>query len=171
MENVGQYILERVEIIDAGSEGMAVGKSGEMIVFVPFAVPGDIVDVRIVKKRKRYAEGRIIRIHQYSDKRADAFCSHFGTCGGCRWQNMKYEEQLFYKRKQVTDSITRIGRITSPDILPILPSPSTTYYRNKLEYTFSNHRWLTDEDMKVDRSLPKTNDLGEHIKPERWNRD
>jgi 23S rRNA (uracil1939-C5)-methyltransferase len=169
MENVGQYILERVEIIDAGSEGMAVGKSGEMIVFVPFAVPGDIVDVRIVKKRKRYAEGRIIRIHQYSDKRADAFCSHFGTCGGCRWQNMKYEEQLFYKRKQVTDSITRIGRITSPDILPILPSPSTTYYRNKLEYTFSNHRWLTDEDMKVDSSLPHTNALGFHI-PQFWDK-
>lgn len=169
MEKEGQYILERVEIFDAGSEGMAVGKSGEMIVFVPFAVPGDIVDVRIVKKRKRYLEGRIIRIHQYSGKRTDAFCRHFGTCGGCRWQNMKYEEQLFYKRKQVIDGITRIGRIPEPEILPILPSPSTTFYRNKLEFTFSNHRWLTDDDMKEGSSLPHTNALGFHI-PQFWDK-
>jgi len=169
MEKEGQYILEGVEIIDAGSEGMAVGKSGEMIVFVPFAVPGDIVDVRIVKKRKRYVEGRIIRVHQFSGKRTDPFCSHFGTCGGCRWQNMKYEEQLFYKRKQVTDSITRIGRIATPEILPILPSPATTHYRNKLEFTFSNHRWLTDEDMKEGGNLPHTNALGFHI-PQFWDK-
>jgi 23S rRNA (uracil1939-C5)-methyltransferase len=165
----GPLILEKVEIVDAGSEGMAVGKSGEMVVFVPFAVPGDIVDVRIVKKRKRYAEGRIIRVHQYSDKRTDAFCSHFGTCGGCRWQNMRYEEQLFYKRKQVYDNLIRIGKVNNPEILPILPSPTTTHYRNKLEYTFSNHRWLTDEDKKGESLLPHTNALGFHI-PQFWDK-
>jgi len=165
----GPVVLERVEIIDAGSEGMAVAKVGEMVVFVPFVVPGDVVDIRIIKKKKSYAEGRAVRFHKYSELRTEPWCSHFGTCGGCRWQNMRYEEQLYFKRKQVTDSLERIGKLKEPHVLPILPSPTPTFYRNRLDYTFSNHRWLTDGDMKDGERLPHTNALGFHI-PQFWDK-
>jgi 23S rRNA (uracil1939-C5)-methyltransferase len=141
-ENVFEYI----EILDAGSEGKAIAKIGELVIFVPFVVPGDVVDIQLVRKKKSYLEGKAIRFHKYSEKRQDAFCEHFGICGGCRWQNMKYEEQLFYKQKQVKDAIQRIGKIENANIHPILPSPESMYYRNKLEYSFSNHRWLTTGD-------------------------
>jgi len=156
-------VYENVEITDAGSEGMAVGKIDEKIVFVPFVVPGDVVDVQITRRKKKYLEGKAIRFHQYSSKRVDPHCPHFGLCGGCRWQSMKYEEQLFYKQKQVFDSLTRIGKLTDPLILPILPSPKTRYYRNKLEFTFSNHRWLTDEDRNAEPGTTNTDALGFHI--------
>ncbi|MEI7663565.1 MAG: 23S rRNA (uracil(1939)-C(5))-methyltransferase RlmD [Bacteroidota bacterium] len=156
-------VYEKVEIIDAGAEGMAVGKINEKIIFVPFVVPGDVVDVQITRKKKKFLEGKAIHFHRYSSKRIDPHCSHFGLCGGCRWQSMKYEEQLYYKQKQVFDSFTRIGRLENPVILPILPSPRTTYYRNKLDFTFSNHRWLTDEDRDIAPELQSTNALGFHI--------
>ena len=156
-------IYENVEITDAGAEGMAVGKINEKIVFVPFVVPGDIVDVQITRKKKKYLEGKAVHFHQYSPKRTKPHCSHFGLCGGCRWQGMKYEEQLYYKQKQVFDSLTRIGKLQNPVILPILPSPVTKYYRNKLDYTFSNHRWLTDEDRNTDQGDTNTNALGFHV--------
>ena len=156
-------VYENVEIIDAGAEGMAVGKINEKVVFVPFVVPGDVADVQITRKKKKYLEGKAIHFHQYSSKRIEPHCSHFGLCGGCRWQNMKYEEQLYYKQKQVFDSLTRIGKLENPVILPILPSPKTRYYRNKLDYTFSNHRWLTDEDRNPDAESVNTNALGFHI--------
>ena len=156
-------IYENVEIIDAGAEGMAVGKINEKIVFVPFVVPGDVVDVQITRKKKKYLEGKAIHFHQFSTRRIEPHCSHFGLCGGCRWQNMKYEEQLFYKQKQVFESLTRIGKLENPVILPILPSPKTRYYRNKLDFTFSNHRWLTDEDRNVETGPTNTNALGFHI--------
>ena len=156
-------VYENVEIIDAGSEGMAIGKIDEKVVFVPFVVPGDVADVQITRKKKKYLEGKAIHFHQYSSKRIEPHCSHFGLCGGCRWQNMKYEEQLYYKQKQVYDSLTRIGKLENPAILPILPSPKTRYYRNKLDYTFSNHRWLTDEDRNPDAEAVNTNALGFHI--------
>ena len=95
-------VLENVEIIDAGSEGMGVGKVNDRVVFVPFVVPGDIVDVQVIRKKKNYLEGKVVRFHKYSDKRVEAHCTHFGLCGGCRWQNMKYGDQLFYKQKQVS---------------------------------------------------------------------
>lgn len=156
-------IFEKVEIIDAGAEGMAIGKINDKVVFVPFVVPGDVVDVQITRKKKRYLEGKAVRFHQYSAKRTDPHCSHFGLCGGCRWQGMKYEEQLFYKQKQVFDSLTRIGKIESPHILPIIPSQKTKYYRNKLDFTFSNHRWLTDEDRLAEPGTTDTNALGFHV--------
>lgn len=156
-------VFEGIEITDAGAEGMAVGKIGEKVVFVPFVVPGDIVDVQITRKKKRYLEGKAIHFHRYSSKRAEPYCAHFGLCGGCRWQGMKYEEQLFYKQKQVYDSLTRIGKQNNPVILPILPSPSVKYYRNKLDFTFSNHRWLTDEDREAGQRAANTNALGFHI--------
>ena len=156
-------IYENVEIIDAGAEGMAVGKINEKIVFVPFVVPGDVVDIQITRKKKKYLEGKAIRIHTFSPGRTEPHCRYFGLCGGCRWQGMKYEEQLFYKQKQVYDSFTRIGKLKDPEILPILPSTVTRYYRNKLDFTFSNHRWLTEEDMNSEHGTANTNALGFHI--------
>lgn len=156
-------LLENVTILDAGSEGKAVARVGEMVIFVPFAVPGDVVDVQVVAKKKKFFEGKIIRILQPSEKRINAFCSHFGTCGGCKWQIMSYEDQLFYKQKQVQDAFSRIGKFDFPSILPILASHSSTYYRNKLEYAFSNRRWLAAEDMQLPVEQRQTNALGFHI--------
>ncbi len=156
-------IYENVEIIDAGSEGKAVARVKDMVVFVPFVVPGDVVDIQITRKRRNYREGKAIRFHKYSEKRQEAFCSHFGTCGGCRWQNMQYAEQLKYKQKQVEDNIQRIGKIEDALVLPIIPSENDQFYRNKLEYTFSNHRWLTDEDKHDSERVADTNALGFHI--------
>ncbi len=156
-------IYENVEIIDAGAEGMAVGKINDKVVFVPFVVPGDVIDVQITRKKKKFLEGKAVHFHHYSPKRVEPHCSHFGLCGGCRWQGMKYEEQLYYKQKQVYESLTRIGRLENPVISPILPSPKTRYYRNKLDYTFSNHRWLTDEDRNVEPGTANTNALGFHV--------
>jgi 23S rRNA (uracil1939-C5)-methyltransferase len=156
-------IYENVEIIDAGSEGKAIARVNDMVIFVPFVVPGDIVDIEVIRNKKSYIEGKAIKVHHNSDKRTDPFCSHFGTCGGCRWQNMKYEDQLYYKHKQVVDNFTRIAKIDDPKILPILPSENTMYYRNKLEYTFSNHRWLTGYDLNHEPSQRNQNALGFHI--------
>jgi 23S rRNA (uracil1939-C5)-methyltransferase len=160
-----EKVFEQIEILDAGSEGKAIAKIGELVIFVPFVVPGDVVDIQLVRKKKSYLEGKAIRFHKYSEKRQEAFCEHFGTCGGCRWQNMKYDEQLFYKQKQIKDAIQRIGKIENATIHPILPSPESQYYRNKLEFSFSNHRWLTDDDKSEvgrvdDRGM---NALGFHI--------
>lgn len=154
-------VYENVTIIDAGSEGKAIARVNELVIFVPFVVPGDIIDIEVVRKKRSYIEGKAIRFHFYSEKRTPAFCSHFGVCGGCRWQSMKYTEQLYYKQKQVLDSFERIGKIPNPDILPILASEKTTCYRNKLEFTFSNHRWFTErvEGMITENS----NALGFHL--------
>ena len=160
-----EKVFEKITILDAGSEGKAIAKIGELVIFVPFVVPGDIVDIQLVRKKKSYLEGKAIRFHKYSEKRQNAFCEHFGTCGGCRWQNMKYEEQLFYKQKQVKDAIQRIGKIEDAKIHPILPSPDSIYYRNKLEYSFSNHRWLAAGDRKEGERVDDKgmNALGFHI--------
>jgi len=160
-----EKVFENITILDAGSEGKAIAKIGELVIFVPFVVPGDVVDIQLVRKKKSYLEGKAIRFHHYSENRQDAFCEHFGTCGGCRWQNMKYEKQLFYKQKQVKDAIQRIGKIENPNILPILSSPESRYYRNKLEYSFSNHRWLTSEDKSESGQVDENgmNALGFHI--------
>jgi 23S rRNA (uracil1939-C5)-methyltransferase len=160
-----EKVFENIEILDAGSEGKAIAKIGELVIFVPFVVPGDVVDIQLVRKKKSYLEGKAIRFHKYSEKRQEAFCEHFGTCGGCRWQNMKYDEQLFYKQKQVKDAIQRIGKIENALIHPILPSPESVYYRNKLEYSFSNHRWLMPGDRTEGQRVEDEgmNALGFHI--------
>lgn len=157
------YIIENLEILDAGAEGMAVGKVDDKVIFVPFVVPGDIVDVQIVKKHRRYLEGKAVRLIKPSPKRTEPQCSHFGLCGGCRWQGMRYEDQLYYKQKQVFDSLTRIGKLVDPVISPILPSPTTTYYRNKLEFTFSTHRWLTEADRQGEPGTADTRAVGFHV--------
>ena len=138
-------ILENITVIDASSDGQAVGRMDEVVIFIKDAVPGDVVDVQVTRKKNKFREGKAIKIHSYSDKRTDPVCSHFGTCGGCKWQNMKYESQLFYKQKQVTDALTRIAKIELPEIQQIIPSAKTYQYRNKLEFTFSNKKWLTIE--------------------------
>jgi len=156
-------LFENVEILDAGPEGKAVARAGNLVIFVPFVVPGDIVDIKITRKKRSYLEGRAVKFYKYSEKRESSFCEHFGTCGGCRWQNMKYGEQLIYKQKQVEDNIARIAKIENALILPILPSANTKFYRNKLEFTFSNRRWLTEEDRNSMTTVKEMNALGFHL--------
>ncbi len=158
-------ILKNIEITDAGSEGKAIAKVDEMVIFVPFVVPGDIVDLRIVKKKKSFAEAKAIKIHTYSDKRVKPLCVHSGICGGCKWQAMKYEEQLLYKQKQIVDNLQRIGKIDTSCISPIFPSANQYFYRNKLEYTFSSKRWLLEGEIseEIDHESINTNALGFHM--------
>ena len=156
-------LLENVEITDVAAEGKAIAKVDGMAVFVPFAVPGDIVDIQITRKKKSFAEGRVVRFEKYSDNRAVPFCEHFGVCGGCKWQNLPYEEQLKYKNNQVADNLERIGKVELPEINPILGAPKASFYRNKLEYTFSNKRWLTEAEISSEKEFTHKNAVGFHI--------
>ncbi|MDF9829568.1 23S rRNA (uracil1939-C5)-methyltransferase [Parabacteroides sp. PF5-6] len=155
-------LLEKVEITDIAAEGKAIAKVDEKVVFVPFVAPGDVVDIQITRKKNKYAEGRAVFFHTYSEQRSEPFCEHFGTCGGCKWQHIPYEEQIRHKHKQVIDNLTRIGKIEAEEVFPILGSERTTFYRNKLEYTFSNKRWLTEEQIKSGESFAMDG-LGFHI--------
>lgn len=155
-------LFEKVEIIDAGAEGKAVAKPDGKVVFVTGAVPGDVADLQVVKRKRNYLEAKPVHFHKFSDKRIDPICSHFGTCGGCKWQFLSYSDQLHYKQKQVIDNLTRIGHLTLPEINPILPSNETQYYRNKLEFTFSNKRWLTKDEIDSEKEIQR-NAVGFHI--------
>lgn len=155
-------ILEKVEITDAGSEGRAVGKYKNKVVFVPYAVPGDVADVEVLRQKSSFYLGRAVKFHELSDKRVDPVCRYFGVCGGCKWQNMSYNHQLFFKQKQVTDNLRRIGKVDTTGIRPILPSPEIFNYRNKLEYTFLNKRWLTTEEIGSGEEF-EMNGLGFHL--------
>lgn len=155
-------LLEKVEITDIAAEGKAIAKVDERVVFVPFVAPGDIVDIRITRKKNKYAEGKAVFFHSYSDKRTQPFCEHFGVCGGCKWQHIPYEDQIKYKHQQVIDNLSRIGKIELGEVFPILGSEKTVFYRNKLEYTFSNKRWLTEEQIRSDESFAMDG-LGFHI--------
>lgn len=156
-------LLENITITDVAAEGKAIARIDDLVVFVPFVAPGDVVDIQISKKKKSFAEGRAVKFHNYSDKRSEPFCSHFGICGGCKWQHLAYSEQVKYKQKQVVDSLTRIGKIELPEVSPILGSVKTDFYRNKLEYTFSNKRWLTDSERFSDEQFKDMDALGFHI--------
>ena len=156
-------LLENVRIIDVGAEGKAIARVNDMVVFTTHVVPGDLVDIQVTSKRKKYMEGRVTTIREYSTERQDAFCQHFGVCGGCKWQFLPYERQLFYKQKQVADQLRRIGHIELPEINPILGSAKTTYYRNKLEFSFSNKRWLTEKEIGTDFEINDMNALGFHV--------
>ena len=136
--------IEDVLIVDAGSEGMSVAKPEGRVVFIPFGVPGDVVDIEVFKRKKNFFEGRIVNFKQYSDKRVEPVCEHFGLCGGCKWQHLDYQWQIYFKQKQVKDNFDRIGKIEYPEIRPILGCEKQYFYRNKLEYAFSNRKWLTD---------------------------
>jgi 23S rRNA (uracil1939-C5)-methyltransferase len=136
-----QPILENVLITDIEAEGKAIARIDGMGLFVPFVVPGDIADIKVIKKKKNYAEGRVVEIKHYSEKRAELQCPHFGTCGGCRWQNLQYQFQLEAKQQQVRDNLERLGHVDCTQMQPICGSDKTFYYRNKLEYTFSTKAW------------------------------
>ena len=156
-------LLEKVTITGVAAEGKAIAKGNDYVVFVPYVAPGDVVDIQLTRKKSSYAEGRAVYFHEYSDKRAEPFCEHFGTCGGCKWQHLPYEEQLNYKHQQVVDSLTRIGKVDLGEVSPILGSEKTRFYRNKLEFTFSNKKWLTEEQIKSDMTFDNMNALGFHI--------
>lgn len=156
-------LYEGVEIIDIGAEGKAVGKIDDMIIFTTHVVPGDVVDLQVTKKRKRYMEARVVNIQSYAEDRQEAFCSHFGVCGGCKWQYLPYDKQLFYKQKQVVDQLQRLGQIELPEISPIIGSKKNIFYRNKLEFSFSNKRWLSYEEMDSQQEINNKNALGFHI--------
>lgn len=156
-------LLEQVTITDVAAEGKALARVDDMVVFVPYVVPGDVVDLQVKRKKHNYAEAVAVKFHECSPLRREPFCKHFGICGGCKWQCLEYEEQLRYKQKQVTDNLTRIGKIELPEISPILGSGQTREYRNKLEFTFSNKRWLTQEEVERDVRYDQMNAVGFHI--------
>jgi len=156
-------VLENVRITDIGAEGNAVARVDNLVVFVPMLIPGDVVDLRVIRKRKKYLEGIVIRVREYSPDRIEARCRHFGVCGGCKWQHLPYDMQLRYKEKQVRDNLTRIGKVELPVIHPIIGSEEVFHYRNKLEYTFSDKRWLTKEEVESDTEFQKEGALGFHI--------
>lgn len=156
-------ILEKVTITDVAAEGKALARVDDMVVFVPYAAPGDVVDIQLLRKRHNYAEGKILAFHEFAEERVKPFCEHFGICGGCKWQHLPYEAQIRYKHKQVIDNLTRIGKIKMEEILPILGSVHTRFYRNKLEYTFSNKKWLTEEQIQSGEQFDCMNGIGFHI--------
>ncbi|MEM6299713.1 MAG: 23S rRNA (uracil(1939)-C(5))-methyltransferase RlmD, partial [Bacteroidota bacterium] len=161
-------VLENIEIGEMVAEGKCIAKVEGMAVFVPRVAPGDVVDLRVVKQRKKYAEAEVITFHSRSPLRTEPFCTHFGTCGGCKWQHLPYDQQLVYKQKQVVDALERIGKVELPEIQTILPSNTTRYYRNKLEFTFSDSRWLTEEEVKSEGELDRRG-VGFHV-PRRFDR-
>ncbi len=156
-------VLEDVRIVGLAAEGKALAKVNDVVVFVPFVVPGDVVDLQVTRKRSNFMEARAISIKSYSQRRCLPVCSHFGFCGGCKWQNLPYEDQLEYKRQQVVDQLGRIAKVELPVIPPTLGSHKTEFYRNKLEFTFSNKRWRLPDEMLSDEQQLQTDALGFHI--------
>lgn len=156
-------IIEGLKITTLAAEGKAMGKHNDIVVFVPMTVPGDVVDVQIRSKRRRFMEGFVVNYVERSPLRAEPFCEHFGVCGGCKWQNLPYEEQLRFKHDQVRDQLQRIGKLELPEIAPTLASEKTTFYRNKLEFTFSDRRWMTSEEIAEGNELKDPEALGFHI--------
>lgn len=157
-------LIEGLEITTLAAEGKAMGRWNEQVVFVPMTVPGDVVDVQIRVKRRRFMEGFVVNYRKHSALRAEPFCAHFGVCGGCKWQNLPYAEQLRFKTEQVRDQLTRIGKIELPEIRPCLGSAETRYYRNKMEFTFADRRWMTYEEIAdAGREIAPEPALGFHI--------
>ncbi|RZS97003.1 23S rRNA (uracil1939-C5)-methyltransferase [Cecembia calidifontis] len=155
-------VVTNLKIERIAAEGKCVAHHEGKVVFVNNVAPGDVVDVRITKGKSSFMEGEAIAFHEYSKERVEPFCSHFGTCGGCKWQHINYELQKTYKRQQVLDQFTRIAKVAIPEVLPIIGSSHTQYYRNKLDFTFSNNRWLTREEINSGKSFER-NALGFHI--------
>lgn len=156
-------LLENITITDVAAEGKSMARVNDLVVFVPFTVPGDVVDLQVKKKKHSYCEAEVVRFVKYSDVRATPFCEHFGQCGGCKWQNLPYEEQLKAKQKQVFDQLSRIGKVELPEFRTILGSVQTTEYRNKLEFGCCNKRWLTKEQIATGTTFDNMNGIGFHI--------
>lgn len=156
-------LLKNVKIIDVAAEGQSLARVNDMVVFIPYGAPGDIADVKIDRKKKNYAEGHIDQMIKPSEVRCQPRCSHFTMCGGCRWQHLPYEYQLKCKQKQVTDNLERIAKVELPDISPIKGSNNIWAYRNKMEYTFSNKKWLTFDQLRSGEEFPDRDAAGFHI--------
>ena len=165
-----RQVFEHIEVVDAGSKGKTIGKAPDgRVIFMTNTVPGDVVDVQTTKKRKAFFEGKAIKFHSYSGKRITPKCEHFGVCGGCKWQHMGYEHQLFYKQKEVENNLRRIGHLDLPEISPILGAEAQYFYRNKMEFSFSDSRWLSLEEIQSDIEIDDKNALGFHI-PGMWDK-
>ena len=156
-------LIEKAIVSGIASEGKAIVRHNDLVIFVPHVIPGDIADIQLIRKKNSYAEGKAVLFHTFSPQRKEAFCEHYGVCGGCQWQILPYSEQLRYKQQQVKDIFTRIGKIELPEISSIAGSAKTEYYRNKLEFTFSNKRWMTEEEIKSEETFDNRNALGFHI--------
>ncbi|HNU59601.1 MAG TPA: TRAM domain-containing protein, partial [Aquaticitalea sp.] len=163
-------IFENIEVLDAGAKGKSIAKAPDgRVIFLNNAVPGDVVDVQTFKKRKAYFEGKAIRFHQYSEQRTDPKCQHFGVCGGCKWQDMDYGYQLAHKQKEVENNLKRIGHLQLPETTPVLGSKNIYFYRNKMEYSFSDNRWLSQDEIGSGKDVGDRNALGFHI-PGMWDK-
>lgn len=163
-------VFDAVEVTDAGGKGKGIGKSPDgRVIFIDNVVPGDIADIKTTKKRKSYYQGTAVNFHQFSDKRVETVCQHFGTCGGCKWQNMGYEYQLEYKQNEVLNNLIRVGKVELPEVTPILGSKEIYFYRNKMEFSFSDNRWLTPEEINSGKDFDDKNALGFHI-PGMWDK-
>ena len=156
-------LLENIEIKKIAAEGKSIAYVDEKVLFVPNTVPGDIVDVQVTRKRKSFLEGFIVNVRKYSDIRTEPFCAHFGVCGGCKWQNLPYQLQTKFKQQEIVDNLQRIGKVELQNVSPIIGSPKTTYYRNKLEYTFCNKRFLTREEIANGQDIDQTPAVGFHV--------
>lgn len=155
-------VYREVEIQDVAAEGKALVRIDDLVVFVPYVVPGDVVDLRVTRKKHHYAEAVCTYIHKKSERRSEPFCPHYGVCGGCKWQILPYEDQLRYKQKQVMDNLERIGKIPLPECEPILGSVKTQCYRNKLEFGFSDKIWLTEEEIRSGKKFDLPGAVGYH---------
>ena len=156
-------VVENVEITGVAAEGKSIARVDDMVVFIPYGAPGDVVNIKLDKKKRSYAEAHIVDMVKPSPDRVTPACEHFGVCGGCKWQHIPYESQLRYKRDQVVDALTRIAKVEIPEVNPTLGSKETFCYRNKLEYTFSCKCWITFEDLRSGREIANRNALGFHI--------
>ena len=160
-KNTDKVVFHQIKVLDAGAKGVSVAKAPDgKVVFISNVVPGDVVDVQTFKKRKAYYEGKAVKFHEFSEHRVDPICEHFGVCGGCKWQNMKYSQQLFFKHNEVKNHLQRIGKIELPEFEPILGSEKQFFYRNKMEFSFSNSRWLTEAEIGSSEELDNKNALG-----------
>jgi len=169
-KNTDKISFDHIKVLDAGAKGVSVAKAPDgKVIFIPNVVPGDVVDVQTFKKRKAYYEGKATHFHEFSEHRIDPVCEYFGTCGGCKWQNMNYSQQLFYKQNEVKNHLQRIGKIDLPEFEPILGSDKKFFYRNKMEFSFSNARWLTEAEIDSVGELDNKNALGFHI-PKMWDK-
>ena len=169
-KNTDKVVFHQIKVLDAGAKGVSVAKAPDgKVIFIPNVVPGDVVDVQTFKKRKAFYEGKAVKFHELSEHRIEPICEHFGVCGGCKWQNMNYSQQLFYKQNEVKNHLQRIGKIELPEFEPILGSEKQFFYRNKMEFSFSNSRWLTEKEIESTEDLGNRNALGFHI-PKMWDK-
>ncbi|MBX9807074.1 MAG: TRAM domain-containing protein, partial [Flavobacteriaceae bacterium] len=169
-KNTDKIVFDHIKVLDAGAKGVSVAKAPDgKVIFIPNVVPGDVVDVQTFKKRKAYYEGKAVKFHEFSEHRIESVCEHFGVCGGCKWQNMNYSQQLYFKQNEVKNHLQRIGKIELPEFEPILGSEKHFFYRNKMEFSFSNSRWLTEQEIDSTEDLGNRNALGFHI-PKMWDK-